>query len=811
LVKLMNQTSQRQLALPLPRHAFRLKNQLSFMAALGCLITLGTPACAGAQEATSSQTANDENQLPITLQAKRISGEQGVQTTADGEAELSRGGLVIRADRLSYQQLTSQAKAKGQVWIQRQGNTYTGDELQLNLENKQGFLSEPTYFLSRNQAGGSARRIEFTGSERAKVSGAVYSSCWRDENHLRLPAADSKVQRPAWWLSADKVELDFAQNEGRAEGAVLRFLGVPILGAPVLSFPLTDARKSGWLPPNLDFDSKNGLQWAIPYYWNLAPNRDATFTPVINTKRGVGLESEFRYLGASYQGQINADAVPNDRIAERSRYALSFTHAQGLPLKTLLQLEVNRASDDNYWKDFGRLRGSLMPRLLSSQIHAIRRLELGDGDSAVYARVQRWQVLQDPAALINAPYERLPQIGLRHVQRTAGGWQASVQTEWNRFALPANGRITASRPTGSRWHTLLSLGQRFGDVGWGVTPQLALNAAHYRLDAAGTQTGTLSRAFSRVIPTFSLDSQWTFERPVSFRNRPYLQTLEPRVLYVNTPYRDQADVPNFDAAPKDFNFDSVFSANQFSGVDRVSDTHQITAGVVSRMLQAQDGAEVLRLGAVQRYLIRPQRVTPDDSKPFTQRFSDVILLGSTRLLPRWTLDAALQYSPEISRFTRSVINARYSPGPYRTLNVSYRMTRDLTEQLGLGGQWPLYPSSRPAAGHGHGHTNSCRGDWYGVGHVNYSQRDRRLVDALGGVEFDAGCWIARAVVQHQSTGLSESTTRLLLQLELVGLSRLGINPLQRLKDNIPGYRLLREAADDSLTAPTQRPSPTPTL
>jgi LPS-assembly protein len=742
----------------------------------------------------------EEKTSEITIEAQRLNSQTNAQTLAEGDAEFRYGDLFIGADRLSYQETNSQAKAKGRVRIQLKGNTYTGTELQLDLGTNQGFLNAPTYFLGRNQAGGSAGFIEFKAADRARISKAVYSSCWRDEHHLRLPDAASNEPMPAWWLSADKVDLNFAQNEGRAEGAVLRFLGVPILGAPVLSFPLTDARKSGWLPPNVDLDSKNGLQWAIPYYWNMAPNRDATFTPVINTKRGVGLESEFRYLGASYRGQINADAVPNDHVAERSRYAVSLSHFQGLPQKSSLRLELNQASDDNYWKDFGRLRGSLTPRLLSSQIQGIR--PLGDGgESAIYARVQRWQVLQDPAALIDAPYERLPQIGLRHVQRTLGGWQASLQTEWSRFDLPLNAKITANRPTGSRWHALVRLGQRFGDVGWTITPQLSLNAAHYSLDKVGSGVDG-RRSFSRSIPSFSLESQWTFERNVVFRNRPYLQTLEPRLLYVNTPYQAQADLPNFDSAPKDFNFDSVFSDNQFSGVDRVSDTHQVTAGVVSRMLQASDGAEVLRLGAVQRYLLRPQRVTPDDGKPFTQRFSDVILLGSTTLLPRWTLDAALQYSPEISRFTRSVINARYSPGPYRTLNLSYRMTRDLTEQLGLGGQWPLYKSARSVSGN----PKNCRGDWYGVGHINYSQRERRLIDALGGVEFDAGCWIARAVVEHQSTGRSEATTRLLLQLELVGLSRLGINPLERLKDNIPGYRLLREEPENPLNGSTQRPT-----
>jgi LPS-assembly protein len=197
---------------------------------------------------------------------------------------------------------------------------------------------------------------------------------------------------------------------------------------------------------------------------------------------------------------------------------------------------------------------------------------------------------------------------------------------------------------------------------------------------------------------------------------------------------------------------------------------------------------------VQRLLFRTQRVTAKpggevDGDEFTRRFSDLLLLGSTNLVPAWTLDASVQYSPDIDRTMRSILGVRYAPGPYRTLSATYRFARDLSEQLELAGQWPLSgrtPQPRGSASGG------CSGSWYGAGRVNYSMRDRRITDSVFGVEYDAGCWIGRVVAERLSTGRSEATTRLLLQLELVGLSRLGSNPLQVLKDNIPGYRLLRE-------------------
>ena len=719
--------------------------------------------------------------LPIIVRAQSVTGRLDLDTLAEGNVEFRRGDTVIRADRLSYDQPEDLAIARGNVRISRDGNLYTGPELQLKVQRFEGFFANPTYYFSRNGAGGSAQRVDFLDEQRAVAHGATYTSC---------PADGSGG--PAWLLSTDRVNLDFGTNEGVAEGGVLRFYGVPILAAPHLSFPLTDERKSGWLPPSIGLDTKSGFQVSSPYYWNIAPNRDATFTPEISTRRGPSLASEFRYLEPTYSGEAKLNLMPHDRLTGSTRYALAGTHDSDFGNELRLQMRLLRVSDDNYWKDFPSV--SLTPRLLASDFQLNRPF----GDWTGYARVQRWQVLQtdDVASRIEAPYQRSPQLGARYVKQLGSGIEFGFEGEFNRFTNPDNASLS-ERPTGNRLHALGSVSWPVGTPGWTVTPKLAFNAASYSIDAVSASTRTTA---SRVIPTLSLDSAWVFERDTSFFGRAARQTLEPRLLYVNTPYRDQSGLPNFDASAKDFNFDSIFTDNAFSGVDRVSDAHQVTAGVTTRVLDAQTGAEQLRLGLAQRYLLRDQLVTPD-AVPLTQRFSDLLLLGSTTLIPAWTLEASLQYSPDSDRVTRSVVGARYSPGPFRTVSATYRMTRGLSEQVELGWQWPLYGSTpdearaaprAAAAASGSGTGNGCNGSWYGVGRLIYSTVDRRLTDAIVGVEYDAGCWIGRLVATRQSTGISQATTRLLFQLELVGLSRLGSNPLQVLKDNIPGYRLLRD-------------------
>jgi LPS-assembly protein len=748
---------------------------------------------ASAASAVTARRATDRD-IPVILQAEQIRGRPDLELVAEGEVELRRGPLTIRTDTLSYDNVEDRARARGKVRIETAtGDRFSGPELNLRLQRFEGYFLEPEYFLARTGAGGRAARIDFIDSDRATLAGATYTSCTVDGGGT-----------PAWLLSTDRVRLDFEANEGIAEGGVLRFLGVPILAAPILSFPLTDARKSGWLPPSINIDNKSGLEVQVPYYWNIAPQRDATLTPVVFSRRGLGLDSEFRYLEARHRGDIQTRWLPNDSVYGDGRYSLEWRQqGRGVSVGAFDRLRWGhagqRASDDNYWKDFPHVLSSLTPRLLPFAAHVERDGSLGGLQTTLYARAQHWQVLQDadPLALIIAPYHRLPQLGWRGVGQLPswnGVLSADFETELNRFSLIGNDGGTL-RVEGWRAHALGSLSQTWRTPGAWLTPRLALNLASYRTD---TPMLDGRRKASRAIPTFSVDTGLIFERDTAWFGRALRQTLEPRILYVNTPLRDQASLPLFDTAPKDFNTVSVFSDNAFSGVDRVSDGHQVTAGVTTRMLDPRSGAEALRLGLAQRYLLRDQQITPDGI-PLTQRFSDVLLVGTAHLSTRWSLDAALQYSPELDRTTRSVLSARYSPGPFRTVAASYRLLRGANEQLDLGWQWPLYgnqaagTSAPPSKG---GSGTACSGTLYGVGRVNYSLKDSRITDSLAGFEYDAGCWIGRVVAERVSTGRSEATTRLLLQLELVGLSRLGSNPLQVLKDNIPGYTLLREDRRD---------------
>lgn len=708
----------------------------------------------------------DEEQLPVNIEARELKGGPNRETVAEGDVQLTRGATSIRADRVEYRQPDGLARATGNVRISRDGNVFSGPELQLKLDTYEGYFVEPTYFFSVTQAGGKADRIDFLGRHRLAATGATYSSCTPDDE------GDY-----AWLLSASRVTLDFENNEGTAEGGVLRFYGVPVLAAPYLSFPISDQRKSGWLPPSFSLDSKSGFELAVPYYWNLAPNYDLTLTPSVITKRGAALGTEFRYLRPSFSGELTTHVVPDDRVYGSNRWSTHLDHRGQLPGDGLYSVDVQRVSDDDYWKDFERNISALTERLLPGDVRA----NWWRDDWELYARVQRWQVLQDPTAEIESPYSREPQVGVRRQHDFGSGLRAAFEAEVNRFVQYDAGDLER-RPDATRAHVLGSLSWSIVDTpGWFLTPRVSINAASYRIDRDDGR-----RNVSRAIPTFSIDNGWVFERPSEWFGRRYVQTFEPRLLYVNTPYRRQDDIPTFDTAAKDLNFTSLYTENPFSGVDRVADAHQLTAGAYTRFLDEATGTEALRLGLAQRYLFREQTLTPEGT-PSNERFGDVLVVGSTNLIPNWTLSGSAQYNPDIDRTVRSTLSARFSPGPFRTVGGSYSLVRNSSEQLDVGWQWPVYEADRSASG-----GSACVGSLYSVGRVNYSMRDRRLTDTLLGLEYDAGCWIGRLVVERRSISRSDATTRLMFQLEFVGLSRLGSSPLRALKDNIPGYQLLRD-------------------
>jgi LPS-assembly protein len=317
-----------------------------------------------------------------------------------------------------------------------------------------------------------------------------------------------------------------------------------------------------------------------------------------------------------------------------------------------------------------------------------------------------------------------------------------------------------------------------------LTPKLQTHVAGYQFDAPIN----MQQSSSSLVSTFSLDAGLTFERNTDVLGVKLLQTLEPRAYYVYTPYTDQSLLPNYDTAAQDLNLTAVFTENAYIGHDKISDNSLLTLGLTTRFLNPDTGAQLASFGIAQRLRFEEQKVTllPGQA-PAAVGLSDVLLGSRLNLGDRWVLDAATQYNIQTQQSVRSVIGGRYHAGDFQTLNIAYRSQLNSSEQVDISWQWPL----SGLLGARGGLPDSDAGRYYGLGRVAYSLRDQQLVDSLLGLEYDAGCWIARLVYSRTPITPQTANSKVMFQIELVGFTRLGIDPFKTLSDSIPRYQYLR--------------------
>ena len=740
----------------------------------------------------------ERKQSPVFVSGRRIDARPDLDLVIEGDAILRKQGLSVRAQRIEYDQSQDTLKAQGQVRIMREGNVFEGPSLQLQADSFQGKFLQPTYSLLKGGGHGEAAEIEFIDAQRATVRNATYTTCSRVPGPSWLPE---------WVLKAASLQVNEEDNTVQAKDMQLRFKDVPILAAPSLTFPLNSARQSGLLAPLIGIDSVSGIEVSSPYYWNIAPNRDATLSTTVMSKRGVALDSEFRYLETDSQGQARLNVMPNDSLRQQSRWGLSAQHIGGIETgnsvlgRLGVNVNLNRVSDDNYWRDFPRAGLSLTQRLLP----ASGSVYWGQGDWTLMTQVLKFQTLQDISSPITPPYDRSPQMVARYNKWDVQGFDVGFTADTTRFEADYSqipGGTSAILRNGQRSYAAAQISHPWLKP-WGfVIPKIQLHGTRYQLD---TPLATGQSEVNRLLPTFSLDTGLVYERDASFFGRGLRQTLEPRAFFVRTPYKDQSQLPSYDSGATDFNLTTVYSENPYVGQDRIADNNLVTLGVNSRLFDNNTGAELARFGVAQRYRFSDQLVRLPGELPVSSGFSDILLGAGVRWDNRWTFDSTLQFDAQTHRTTRTTLTTRFNPSPYRVFNTAYRLTRDQSEQIDLGWQWPLRDfawgtDEAPAAGQALAPGQGLGADrWYSVGRMNFSLKDRKMVDTLLGFEYDAGCWLGRVVYERLQSTTSTSRSRILFQLEFVGLARVGSSPLKTLRDNIPRYQYLREDL-----APTSR-------
>ncbi len=744
--------------------------------------TEGNVALQLSSELAETLPVANTDEIPTFVSGQSVGGEADVSTVIKGDAQLRRHGVVIRADKIEHNLQTDNVLLEGNVRVNQGGNRFVGPKAEINIGTTEGYFEAPRFEINSvnglGQGRGDASRINFKGPELTEAENVTYSTC---------PRPPGGTWAPDWFVSASSIEFDQKADTGTARGAVLRFKGVPVIGSPWISFPLSDERKSGFLPPTVNLDTVSGLELTVPYYLNIAPNHDATLYPTFMTKRGVDLAGEYRYLGTNFSGRFRGAYMPNDTLRNTDRWGWTWQHQQalnesGLPVR--FNANLNRVSDGDYWRDFPRSTTSLTSRLLANDVS----LSTGENLWQASAGAYKWETLQSAGTdRIDEPYDRYQlayRVGSRGTLGRFQGMDWSVDSELTQFDKP-----TSNTLDGQRLVVAANLSRRYETPGGYITPGLRVHSRNYQMDQALT-TGpwTGRRQATVTTSTFTIDSGLVFDADRGDAR----QTLEPRIVYAQTPYRNQTGLPNYDSGEVDFNLSSIYSPYPFSGNDRVADTRTLTTGLTTRWFNA-DGRESFNLTVAQRRRLRDQyQSIADGAVPLTESLSDILLGGTFNPSEAWRLDAVLQVDADTNRTKRSTARVTYHPGSYRTVSLAYRLQRDVSELIDVSWQWPLndlWGDRGVDQGPGKG-LGAPR--WYSVGRVNYSQKDQRVADMVTGFEYDAGCWVGRVVLERVQTATNESTDRLLFQLEFVGFSRIGANPLATLSANIPRYQYLRQ-------------------
>lgn len=694
--------------------------------------------------ARSAPEIPDANLIGSELSADNAESQQGQTYILTGNAVIDRAGRRVQADQIRYNEPLGEVQADGNVRLDEAGLSVTGSSATLLLDKDQGEIHDVEYEVHAQHARGQADLARQESKTRKVFEKGTYTTC--DANS------------EAWRLNAREVTLQEDTGEGVAHHAWLEIGDVPVFYTPYISFPIDDRRKSGLLVPSWGSSQNGGTEVAAPYYWNIAPNYDATITPRVLSKRGLQMQGDFRYLQPNYTGELGVEYLPSDSAYNDEDRSLVRIDHSGRPLPRLTtEIHATNVSDDQYFEDLGT---SLE---VSSTTHLERLAQanyFGNGWNLT-GRVQDFQTVDSSILPANRPYKRLPQVLFNANPRTR-----PYGLELN-FASEAVQFDHTDLVKGSRLDLKPMVSLPLGGAAWFATPSAGVRYTQYNLD---NQTAGLPDSPDRTTPIVSVDSGLFYDRNTSLFGNDLLQTLEPRAFYLYVPDKDQSDLPVFDTDQRDFSFSQMFSDNRFGGADRMGDANQLTLAATTRLLDPATGTQHASFSLGEIFYFRDRKVTLPGDSVEEESTSDFLAELDLRLSQRWKGTAGIQWDPNESKTDRSNVRLQYRPNERHLWNIAYRYQTDELEQIDTSALWYFNPR------------------WHGIMRWNYSLSDGEMMESLAGLEYESCCWILRVLGRsYLSDTQGEHNDAILFQLELKGLTSIG-DPIETLlEDGILGY------------------------
>ncbi|MFB2538526.1 MULTISPECIES: LPS-assembly protein LptD [unclassified Acinetobacter] len=701
---------------------------------------------------------------------------QGV-SYIEGDVIIEQQGRQIRADKVELDPTQTFATAKGKVQIAQNGLVTQSDEIQYNLKSQTGNLNNSFYISEQQQAHGYARQIQRPNDNSTILRHASYTTC--------APSTS-----PTWHIQAKEITIDQDTGRGISKDTRLYIKNVPVLAVPYFNFPIDDRRTSGFLTPSFGYTNDGGVQLAVPYYLNLAPNYDMTVTPRYLHGRGVMAESEFRYLTEKYgQGQIWGGYLPSDRrYAKQDRKSLHLTHDWQVNSSINAHADINYISDKDYFADLGNTPNS------SDSVYQPRSLMINyrhpkvDNLSA-QLRVQSFQTLDTSIPDANRPYARIPQLLINYHGGHLQGWNYRLQSDSAYFKKPINDGSALER-SGARFYNQADLSYNYQRTGFYAKPTLSLRSLYtvFDRDSKLSQGFDQNESVSRgtTLPQFTLDTGLIFDQ--MNKTGQYLHTLKPRLFYAYTPYHNQDDFANFDSTYASIGYDQLFSPYRFYGHDRIEDNHFASLGL-SYSLFDQQGLEKIRASLGQSYYFANRQVQLQqdyDNLTYNQKTSGPVLSLSSQLYPNLYIHAN---SAWLSNGKNALNNfsANYNDDHGASYQLGYYQRREINDLGQQAYQQTIASIVQP-----------IDNNWRALTHVQYDLKQKTMREVLLGLNYESCCWGLSVYGRRYYNDLADirhtkPTQAIMAEFSLKGLGGLSGRLTSLLEQRMFGYNRINQS------------------
>ncbi|ELY4480631.1 LPS assembly protein LptD [Cronobacter turicensis] len=739
----------------------------------------------------------DTNQLPVTINADHAKGNYPDNAVFTGNVDIQQGNGRLQADEVLLHQKQAEGQPEPVRTVDALGNVHYDDNQVIlkgpkawaNLNTKDTNVWKGDYQMVGRQGRGKADLMKQRGENRYTIlENGSFTSC--------LPGSDT------WSVVGSEVIHDREEQVAEIWNARFKLGPVPVFYSPYLQLPVGDKRRSGFLIPNAQYSKTNYFEFSLPYYWNIAPNFDATITPHYMHKRGnVQWQNEFRYLTQAGMGLMEFDYLPSDNVyqdehpemSDKHRWLYYWKHAGVLDQVWRFNVDYTKVSDTSYFNDFNSKYGS------STDGYARQFFSVGYAVENFDATLSALQFQVFDASRGSA-YRAEPQLDVNFYQNDVGPFDTRLYAQAVHFT-----NVNENLPEATRLHLEPTISLPVSNDWGSLNAEAKLLATHYQQDnldryrayrgGNNEAANNLEDSVNRVLPQFKLDGKLVFERDAGLIGDGFTQTLEPRAQYLYVPYRDQSSINNYDSSLLQSDYSGLFRDRTYGGLDRIASANQVTTGVTSRIY---DDASVERFNVSvgQIYYFTQSRTGDDDINwEKNKDTGSMVWAGDTywRISDRWGLRGGVQYDARLANVATGNGVIEYRRDDDRVLQLNYRYAspeyiqatlpsystaeqyKDGINQVGMTASWPIVDR------------------WSVVGAYYYDTNANEAADQMLGVQYNSCCYAIRVGYERKLNGWDIDKSKydevIGFNIELRGLSsNYGLGTQQMLRSNILPYQ-----------------------